>query len=69
MSDSAPVTITELMSILKEMQDTGMQYVSLNRVSEGYVVLGYEYPEDYSTESTSAYEYGFITALDKVSRQ
>lgn len=69
MSDSAPVTITELMSILKEMQDTGMQYVSLDRVSGGYVILGYEYPEDYGTESTSAYEYGFIAALDKVSRQ
>lgn len=69
MDEHAPVSIASLYPVLREMMDAGMQYVSLDRVSEGYVVLGYEYPEEYGMESTSAHEYGFIPALDRVSRQ
>lgn len=69
MDELAPVSITSLVPILKEMQGSGMQYVSFDRVPEGYIVLGYAYPEEYGMESTSAYEYGFIPALDKASRQ
>ena len=58
-----------LMPILKEMQDDGMLYVSFDRVSGGYVILGFEHPEEYSKETVSAHECGFIQSLDKVSRQ
>lgn len=69
MSDNAPVPITDLMPILKKMQNDGMLYVSFDRVSGGYVILGFERPEEYGREAVSAHEYEFIQSLDKVSRQ